>query len=137
MLSNCPTSMISGFWVWRFLKKICWLMIFFLKKKSVNIWLLFFLFFDPLGTVIVKMKLDVQYSEKVFLGNFQYSNQKQTGDNRERELVSVHYYVTWYIMSRCLNCHVYFLIDNSIAQCRNDIRVTFATFFWLLLFSSF
>ena len=40
------------------------------------------------------MKLDVQYSEKVFLGNFQYSNQKQTGDNRERELVSVQDCVT-------------------------------------------
>ena len=69
-------------------------MILFFKKKSVNIWLLFFLFFGPLGTVIVEMKLDVQYSEKVFLGNFQYSNQKQTGDNWERELLSVHYYVT-------------------------------------------
>ena len=67
---------------------------FFLKKKSVNIWVLFFLFFGPLGTVIVKMKLDVQYSEKVFLGNFQYSNQKQTGDNWERELVSVQDCVT-------------------------------------------
>ena len=32
-------------------------------------------------------------------------------------------------LSCCLNCHVYFLIDNSIAQCRNDIRVTFVTFF--------
>lgn len=39
-----------------------------------------------LGTVIVEMKVDVQYSEMLFLGNFQYSNQKQTGDNREREL---------------------------------------------------
>ena len=26
---------------------------------------------------------------KVFLGNFQYSNQKQTDDNQKRELVSV------------------------------------------------
>ena len=40
------------------------------------------------------MKLDVQYSEKVFLGNFQYSNQKQTVDNWERELVSVQDCVT-------------------------------------------
>ena len=62
-------------------------------KKSVKIWLLFF-FFGPLGTVIVEMKLDVQYSEKVFLGNFQYSNQKQTDDNWERELVSVQDFVT-------------------------------------------
>ena len=51
-------------------------------------------FFGSLGTVIVEMKLDVQYSEKVFLGNFQYSNQKQTGDNWERELVSVQDCVT-------------------------------------------
>ena len=51
-------------------------------------------FFGPLGTVIVEMKLDVQYSEKVFLGNFQYPNQKQTGDNQERELVSVQDCVT-------------------------------------------
>ena len=27
---------------------------------------------------------------KVFLGNFQYSKQKQTDDNQTRELVSVH-----------------------------------------------
>ena len=51
-------------------------------------------FFGPLGTEIVEMKLDVQYSEKVFLGNFQYSNQNQTDDNWERELVSVQDFVT-------------------------------------------
>ena len=51
-------------------------------------------FFGLLGTMIVEMKLDVQYSEKVFLGNFQHSNQKQTGDNWERELVSVQDCVT-------------------------------------------
>ena len=31
---------------------------------------------------------------KVFPGNFQYSNRKQTGDNWERELVSVQDCVT-------------------------------------------
>ena len=46
---------------------------------------------------MVEMKLDVQYSDnniKVFLGNFQYSNQKQTDDNWEREQVSVQDCVT-------------------------------------------
>ena len=65
--------------------------------KSVNICLLFCFFFGPLGRVIVEMKLDVQYSDnniKVFLGNFQYSNQKQTDDNWEREQVSVQDCVT-------------------------------------------
>ena len=38
-------------------------MIFFFQK-FVNIWLLFcFFFFGPLGTVIVEMKLDVQYTD--------------------------------------------------------------------------
>lgn len=68
-------------------------MIFFFKKNLLTFGYYSF-FFWPLGTVIVKMKLDVQYSEKVFLGNFQYSNQKQTGDNWERELVSVQDCVT-------------------------------------------
>lgn len=45
-------------------------MIFFLKKNLLTFGYYSF-FFWPLGTVIVKMKLDVQYSEKLFLGNFQ------------------------------------------------------------------
>ena len=66
-------------------------MIFFLNLLTFGY---YSVFFGPLGTVIVEVKLDVQYSEKVFLGNFQYSNQKQTGDNGERELVSVQDCVT-------------------------------------------
>ena len=45
-------------------------MIFFFKKNLLTFGDYSF-FFWPLGTVIVKMKLDVQYSEKLFLGNFQ------------------------------------------------------------------
>ena len=37
-------------------------MIFFFQK-FVNIWLLFCFSFGPLGTVIVEMKLDVQYTD--------------------------------------------------------------------------